>query len=516
VSSARNSTLLSGTFPTPPPLCPAAQTGQGCRNFSNPVLRNNIIWQNRSFQAGISAAGTGTQNQQNIVTLYNASFAGGVGGAAPAQGTTGACTTGSYWDIGVRGDTGPTNHSGGTLTPFWSVLSSGDYTGAGSNNSSTAPPVVSQYCNGSRVPPECLSADGCGGPKGFGVPPGIADAVTPNPLFSFTPSATVDEGNNWINVSWGPLSLTNPAVVGPANPAASGGDYGGGPALANYNLTAAIDTIPANQLHPFMDFYGNLRPEPGDSTGGSGRFDPGAIEFGSSMGSVAAAQFIVSPSTLSFGPQALNTSSAPQTVTVTNTGTVALAGGTFATTGAGFTGSGCTAKLAVGASCTYSVTFRPTHLSPPYSGMVTVAYTGATGSGTPVSLSGSGVNAGQLVFTTATHGTLVGGAGARTLIFTIPTLRAPVTSVVTIRNNGLAGSTPVTITGETVAGNLNSLFSLTGTTCVAPLAPGASCTISIQYATPTVPGTPNTGVASVTNNGSGTSNGNTNLNLVAR
>ena len=120
--------------------------GQGCRNFSNPVLRNNIIWQNRSFQVGISAAGTGTQNQQNIVTLYNASFAGGVGGAAPAQGTTGACTTGSYWDIGVRGDTGPTNHptiAGVTyeLNPAWSVLSSGDYTGGGSSNSGTAPPV---------------------------------------------------------------------------------------------------------------------------------------------------------------------------------------------------------------------------------------------------------------------------------------------------------------------------------------------------------------------------------------
>src|SRR5215469_2833576 len=55
-----------------------------------------------------------------------------------------------YWDIGVRGDTGPTNHTGGTLAPMWSVLSSGDYTGGGSNNSSTAPPVVNQYCNGSR------------------------------------------------------------------------------------------------------------------------------------------------------------------------------------------------------------------------------------------------------------------------------------------------------------------------------------------------------------------------------
>src|SRR5262249_1928368 len=154
-------------------------------------------------------------------------------------------------------------------------------------------------------------------------------------------------------------------------------------------------------------FYGNLRPEPGESPGGSGRFDPGAIEFRSSMGSVAVAQFTVSPSTLSFGPQALNTPSAPQIVTLTNTGTLALTGGTFSVTGSGFTGSGCTATLAVGASCTYSVTFTPTHLSPPnYSGSVTVAYTGATGTGTPVSLSGTGVQAGPLAFTAASTGTL--------------------------------------------------------------------------------------------------------------
>ena len=50
---------------------------------------------------------------------------------------------------------------------------------------------------------------------GYQVPPGIADATVPNPIFNLTPAATVDEGNNWINISWGPLALTNPAVYGP-------------------------------------------------------------------------------------------------------------------------------------------------------------------------------------------------------------------------------------------------------------------------------------------------------------
>jgi hypothetical protein len=520
VSSTRNSTLLTGTFPTPPPICPPAQTSQGCRTYSNPVLANNIIWQNRSFQVGISAAGTGTQNQQNVVTLYNASFAGGVGGAAPAQTATGACTTGSYWDLGVRGDTGPTNHTGGTLFPAWSVLSSGDYTGGGSSNSATAPPVVSQYCNGSRVPPECTVADGCGGPKGFGVPPGIADAVTPNPLFSFTPSATVDEGNNWINVSWGPLTLTNPSLTGGVN-----GNYGGGAALANYNLTAAIDTIPANQPHPFTDFYGNLRPEPGESTGANGRFDPGAIEFGSSGGT---ASFTVTPSTLPFGNQAIATTSGAMAITVTNTGNLALTGGTFTLTGGPFfsrAGGSCLATLAAGASCTYNVVFRPTAAGTTYSGSVAFAYSSisgpAAGTGTPVSLSGTGVSAGPLFFLSATNGTLVTiGTGARVLTFTIPAGRPSVTSVVTIRNNGAAGTTPVAITGESVTGIGNTLFTLAPTTttpCGATLAPGATCTISITYATPTgLPLVPQLGSASVANNGSGTTGGGTNLALVAR
>jgi hypothetical protein len=342
----------------------------------------------------------------------------------------------------------------------------------------------------------------------------------------------VDEGNNWINVSWGPLALTNPSCGGspsgttPLICGTTGTNYGSGPALANYNLTVAIDTIPANQPHPSADFYGNLRPEPGESTGGGGRFDPGAIEFGSSMGT---ASFSVSPSTLTFGPQALATSSAPQTVTVTNTGSLPLAGGTFTVTGSPiFTGSGCPATLAVGATCTYSVVFRPTALTS-YTGSVAFAYTAtigsttvpATGTGTPVSLTGNGVAAGPLAFTAATNGTLGVVAGAQVLTFNI-TRGTPITSVVTIRNNGAATTTPVAITGETVAGigSGAGLFTLNGTTCGATLAAGATCTISIRYATPVAPPPPParavTGLAAVANNGSGANGGSTNLGLVGR
>jgi hypothetical protein len=96
----------------------------------------------------------------------------------------------------------------------------------------------------------------------------------------------VDEGNNWINVSWGPLSMTNPAVLG------TDGNYGGGPALGNYAPTAAspvINYIPCASIVagacrvgatgglpavtlPRTDFFGNNRP---DSDGTS---NAGAVE----------------------------------------------------------------------------------------------------------------------------------------------------------------------------------------------------------------------------------------------
>ena len=87
-----------------------------------------------------------------------------------------------------------------------------------------------------------------------------------------------------------------------------------------------------------------------------------------------------------------------------------------------------------------------------------------------------------------------------------------------ITNTGTVATAPtaVTITGVTVAGIADTLFSLTGNTCNATLAPGATCTISITYATPVAPPNPQhrNGVAAVANNGSGTVNGSTNLALV--
>src|SRR5205814_5086445 len=144
--------------------------------------QNDVFWQNRSFFIGVAQpTGTGSTGQQSTVTLYN-SF-----GTTPAasQASTGACPTASYWDIGVRGDTAPTNHSGGTLSPTYSVLTNASNTFYGplgtTHNTGSNPTVLSQYCNGSRVPPE-------NGGMGWQVPPGTNETnALPTPVFTLTP-----------------------------------------------------------------------------------------------------------------------------------------------------------------------------------------------------------------------------------------------------------------------------------------------------------------------------------------
>jgi hypothetical protein len=467
VTSTLNSTLLTTTFVVPI-TCPTGSPN--CMQFSNPILANDIIYQNRSFYVGVGTVGTGTLNQQNQVSLYSAFTTT----LAPTQATTGACaTTGvTYWDLGVRGDTttSPNSGSGFSLSPTYSVLTSTTGYTSG-NNSSTAPPVVAQYCNGSRVPPECTpTSGGCGGIHGFGVPPGIPDSIAGAPLFSLVPSATVDEGNNWINVSWGPLSLTNPSLTGgvPYN------NYGGGPALGNYNLTAAIDTVPSGQPHPATDFFGNPRPE----TGGDGNFDPGAVEFEGAAVAVAS----VTPTSLAFGNQVVGTTSAAQTLTLHNTGGAALTGvsetftpGPFSRPG-GTAGGTCAGTLAAGATCTINVVFSPTAAvastgSVTINGSVTVA-------GSPVALSGTGV--------AATHTATVSPNPLAFGNWATGTTSNSMNLIVTnTGNSGLAGGT------FTFGGGTPQPFSrpagVAGGTCGATLAVSASCTISVRFA-PTATG----------------------------
>jgi hypothetical protein len=306
VVAIQNSAILRANLP--PTVTVTCPTGHpNCRSVSYPQLENNIIWDNSSYYIGVGPLAPGTQNQQNLVTLFN------MGGSRPAsQTSTGACVAASYWDIGVRGDTGPTNHTSGvTLAASDSVLTAGGSSVSGSGNSTGNPSLIHSYCDGSRTPPETpglLAA-------GWQVPPGISDATVPNPIFNLTPAATVDEGNNWVNLNWGPLSLTNPTVVGGAN-----GNYGGGLPLGNYAITtgssAAARVTGSNFTDaPAYDFFNTPR-KPGSST------DAGAVKLTSAGGG---SQFTISASIVDFGLVPVHSpTTQDQDIQVINSGTAPL------------------------------------------------------------------------------------------------------------------------------------------------------------------------------------------------
>ncbi|GAA0928507.1 hypothetical protein GCM10009554_10080 [Kribbella koreensis] len=97
-----------------------------------------------------------------------------------------------------------------------------------------------------------------------------------------------------------------------------------------------------------------------------------------------------SPSSLTFASQALNTTSAAQAVTVTNTGSLAASVSSVTVSG-DYTQTNNCGSIAVNASCTVNVSFRPT-ASGTRSGTLTVN-SNATNSPTTVALSGTGAGA---------------------------------------------------------------------------------------------------------------------------
>ncbi len=548
----QNSSVLESNLPGTI-TCPAGHfstAGGGtasngsCRKVSYPELYNDVFYQNRSFYIGVGSLGTGTLNQQNVVALYNAF---GTTKAA-SQTATGQCPTASYWDIGVRGDTGPTNHSSTvTLSPEASLITDiTGYAGGGTGfraNTSSNPGVVSQYCNGSRWPPEFGSA-------GYQVPPGISDATVPNPIFNLTPAATVDEGNNWINISWGPLSLVNPAgttVLGNYAPAT------GGSPVVNY-VTPALSATTYNAAPP-TDFFGNARKT-------NNAVDIGAIEFaGAAVGA---------PTLTSISPASHTRGGAGFTVTLTGTGLTGANAVTL-TPAANITVSNINVVSDTTVTATFTIsagaarTARNVTVTTPGGTSNAVTFTvvapvltsvtpntGSRNSSVPVAIAGSGftaatgvtVSAGITVsaFTvvsdtqiTATFnipsGTALGnhnvtvvvpGGNTGTLPFRVtgaivtftgpapaltstPVNTSTKSGLVTI-SNGAAATGPLTMTAaptvNKVGGAGGTFTVIAGGTCTSTsvIAPGSSCTVNVQYA----PGASTaTAAAHVTTTGTG-------------
>jgi Big-like domain-containing protein/multicopper oxidase len=300
-----------------------SRTNGRCVLVGLPKMVNDLFWQNRAFHVeivddqGNPIAGTSTPNgpglrsQQNIVALL----------PTLNQTATGQCVSPAgmknfdgtplqlYWDVGVRMDEGP-QLSRHVLTFNQATVGSGGYptgqggSGARANPADTGPvsltalssifsdsvnaggvlgtnyvpPAGNQlltnaYCNGARTPPEqCSVGQGANAPEmchGYFAPAGQSETAGVKGVFVFnniSATATVDEGQNWINMTYGPLTLSRPPGNGSTAPSAE--------PLVETTAVAKVSgayTIPAGSAAigagtgagsngvPTTDFFGQAR-----------------------------------------------------------------------------------------------------------------------------------------------------------------------------------------------------------------------------------------------------------------
>ena len=217
------------------------------------------------------------------------------------------------------------------------------------------------------------------------------------------------------------------------------GILGGYAATAGYDLTTGLGSMDIANL---VDAWASAAPVPSISS---------------------------TPSTLKFAATAVGSTSATQTVTLKNTGTVVL---TFASGGITLTGgrstsftktTTCAAYLIVGASCTITVSFKPLA-----AGSLTATLSiadNAAGSPQKITLSGIAIapavkwNATTLTFAATTHGT---SSAAQTL-----TLTNDGTAVLAIASVKLGGTNPTDFVESSA--------------CAATLAASASCKITLSF-----------------------------------
>ncbi len=173
------------------------------------------------------------------------------------------------------------------------------------------------------------------------------------------------------------------------------------------------------------------------------------------------------PASLSFQPQAINTTSGPQLVFLSNTGTGAL---TFSGSGIAANGdfaqtNNCGAALAPQTSCTITVTYTPT-VTGPETGSLTV-----TSNAVPLTVALTGTGAVTALLVTASP---------ESLIFPTELLKIKsAAQTVTLKNSGTKA---VSIASVAISGD----FTKTGN-CGTSLGAGKSC-IEKVYFTPTAAG----------------------------
>ena len=383
-------------------------------------------------------------------------------------------------------------------------------------NSGSAPLSFSSTSYNSLSGPFSVSADGCAGqtlqpgnsctvwvifaPTGVGVQNGsvrLEDTALQTTTISLSGAGTgpaagvspssIDFGTVGAGLTSPPRTLTvadtgsAPLTIGTV---ALGGNNPG-------QFTILSDACSGNTIQPGdsckvrLEFAPSSSATPGSTFGATLTIPdnaPGSSPQVTLTGTVGTPAVSFSPASVGFGTVGVGVSSAPETVTVTNSGSSALSvsslalGGTnplqFAITG-GTCGSGSVSlTLAPGASCTVQITFDPTVAGPMAAELVvtddassspqSVELTG-TASAPSVAVSPPSIDFGQV------------GIGS-----TSPD------SYVTVTNNGSAAVTFTSLSLSSLATTNGFSLDSSGTTCSTstPLASGASCTIAL-YVDPT-------------------------------
>jgi hypothetical protein len=477
---------------------------QECKTLSKPAMSNNMFWQNRAFRVDIVGPGSGNESQQNIIALT----------PQLNQTATGQCPGGaSYWDVGLRTDdlAAGTVPAGTQLTMTNSIFTTAPGV-VGSNNFTPGnSPVIAQYCNGARVPPEnCSSQLDQATCRGFNAPPGRSETTGLSPVFTFnniTPSATVDEGNNWLNLTYGPLTLSRPNATTPTAPelmvasaavAATGGAY-------SIGGTSAAVNRGANAGAPATDFFGNPRPRLSTNP-----TDVGAVEFQIAADSTLV---VVNPAPLRFTDVVVGSTTTRDLVVSNNSGSTFNVTGLAVTLTTGFTrvtsGSftnlppNCStavgATLSAGASCTIRVQWTAPGTPTTATGTATVTRDpGATAvTNSPVTINANSV----LVTRTATLSPNLVAFGNWANGTTSAVQNVTVTNT---GNSALpsAGNLSYTLSGSTTFTRVFSgTFPAGAPNCGNTLAVGASCTVKVQFAPTSVRTGNQTGTLTVAGTG---------------
>lgn len=300
---------------------------------------------------------------------------------------------------------------------------------------------------------------------------GVSNLLVAQPLVY----RSTDAGAHWINITANlPLAPANSVLVDPNSAnivyvALDTGVYvtqnvsactGSGAACWNVYGTG----LPNAPVISLMSYNQGATQALRAATWGRGIWQVGLATSG-----ITSTTATIAPASLSFAAQQVQTVSAAQPITITNTGTLNLNITGVSIAGDFFETDNCSGQsIAVQTACAIQVSFAPTQTGS-RSGSLTV-FANVAGGQLTATLSGTGL------------------AGANVILspdlVTFPATTVGTKSAAQIVSIANVGGEPVTLTSETLTGD----YIFTGNTCGNTLAVQTSCTVTILFA-PTASGT---------------------------